>query len=569
MVALVGAIAPSPLWDTANGHLTATLRGYGVAYWPPSEVLSSAQFAAPGLSQLPVAAAPKSLPAQVQQSYSLDYYNRVHLVPLELNMGNLVTAQTRTVYVWNAWLNRTVTLAEIDAQNAEGIQLSNSVELPIDFLPLKERSWLVEVTPDGPPVIDASFMWVFEDDDGSPVLHITGNRLTAWMVPPDWANNVTETLSWLTDVQQAYDGNQTRLVCREAPRRQWEFTAIAYERERQILEAALYDWTARRWALPVWTDVTWLTSALQAGLDIVPIDTVNLDFRVGGIAVLWSSAWRYELVEISDVATGALVLKNPTTKAWAKGDRIYPCRTAMLTEAPSLPRLSDRLIKAQVRFLAAEPCDWPAVAPMTSYLGYPVLETRTDEPEDMAATHGRQMTLIDNDIGIPLINDPTGLPWPTQAFYWLLSGRQTRAKHRSLLYWLQGRANALWLPTWMDDIELTIEVTSISTTLSIVWIGYARFLHQRPGRRHLRIELKDGTVWYRRVTGSVEVDDENETLSIDTALGRSIKPSQVRQISWMMLATLNTDNVDIGHVHDSMGTATSSATFVHVPKEEP
>jgi hypothetical protein len=389
------------------------------------------------------------------------------------------------------------------------------------------------------------------------------------MVPPDWANNVTETLSWLTDVQQSYNGNQTRLVCREAPRREWEFTAIAYGRERQILEAALYDWTARRWALPVWTDITWLTNDLAAGITTIPVDTVGLDYVVGGLAALWSAAWRFELVEILDIAAGALVLKNPTVKDWPRGSRLYPCRTAILTDAPSLPRKTSRLVTTQVRFMAAEPCDWPAVAPPATYLGYPVLETRTDEPEDIAATHGRQMTTIDNDTGIPLIDDPTGLPWPTQAFNWLLSGRAVRAAHRSLLYWLQGRANALWLPSWADDIELTQDVSESATLLSIQWIGYVRFLHQRPGRSHLRIELKDGTVFYRRITASAEVGEENETLVIDAALGRPVTKRQVRQISWMMLATLNADKIEIGHVHESMGVATSTATFVGVPREEP
>jgi hypothetical protein len=179
------------------------------------------------------------------------------------------------------------------------------------------------------------------------------------------------------------------------------------------------------------------------------------------------------------------------------------------------------------------------------------------------------MTLVDNDIGLLLVSDPTGLPWPTQALPLLLHGRAERAAHKSLLYWLQGRANALWLPSWADDLELTQDMTVDGTVLAIEWIGYTRFLHERPGRRHVRIELKDGTVFYRRITASAEIDEDNETLSILTAFGRAFTRKQVRQVSWMMLATLNTDKVDIAHVHESVGLATSAATFVGVPMEEP
>lgn len=569
MAIVAGALAKSIIGKIENPRLSSGMRGFEVEYWPPhaSEVVLSPR--GDVARTLPVAANARPVPGAVAHSFFLDFYFCIQILPSAFDMGNLVTSQNRQVTVWNAWPNRAVTLDSVETQNADGINLSAPGALPMTFNPLQQRVWQLSVTPDGPPVIDAVIMWIFTDGIEPGTVKITGNRITAWMVPPDWATSVTETLSWMTDVQQSYNGSQTRLVCREAPRREWEFSAIAHERERQILEAALYDWTARRWALPVWTDVTWLAVDLDAGITTVPVNTVGLDYVVGGLAMLWSAAWRFELVEVLDVAAGAIVLKNATSKAWAKGDRLYPCRTAMLTDAPSLPRSTSNLVTTQVRFMAAEPCDWPAIAPTANYLGYPVLETRPDESQAIAAAHGRQMTTVDNDTGIPIIDDPTGLAWPTQAFNWLLSGRAARATHRSLLYWLQGRASALWLPSWTDDIELAQDILDTATVLTIAWIGYVRFLHQREGRRHIRIELKDGAVFYRRITASSEVDENNEALLIDSALGRSITRRQVRQISWMMLATLNADKVDIAHVHDSIGVATSTATFVGVPREEP
>jgi hypothetical protein len=43
---------------------------------------------------------------------------------------------------------------------------------------------------------------------GRRTVTITGNRMSAWMLPPDWERPVTETLAWATDVQQSIGGGE-------------------------------------------------------------------------------------------------------------------------------------------------------------------------------------------------------------------------------------------------------------------------------------------------------------------------------------------------------------------------
>lgn len=550
-----------------NASLSSGLDGYKAEYWPPPSgelvrIGSGASTRSPSPSR------GSARLGAVAHAYFNDFYFRVYITPARIDLGNLVTAQTRTVTVWNAWLDRTLNLPDVQAVNAGGITITGPGAFPLNFLPLQSRDWTLNVTTDGPAIINAAIQWLFAGID--PVqATITGNRLTAWMIAPDWASNLTETLAWLTDVGDAVDGTQVRQPCLPVPHREWEFTAIAEGAERQIMENALYDWSSRRWALPVWVDVTWLKAPIAAGTSVIALDTTGLDFVEGGLLVLYASASSYELAEILTLTTAAITLKQPTVNTWTKGARLLPCRVATLTDFPTLNRQSDQQITAQVRFLAAEDCEWPAIAPATLYLGIPVLETRTDEPRDLAAAYGRQIVKIDNDIGAITIDDISGLTWPTQSFYWLLQARTARAAQRSLLYWLQGRGNALWLPSWTSDVTLAAPLASGGITLTVAWAGITRWLHMRPGRRHLRIELKGGAVYYRKVTATVEVDSQTEQLGIDSALGVAVQPSQVRQISWMMLATLNSDRVEIGHVHDSEGTATAGVTFIGVPKEEP
>jgi hypothetical protein len=568
MVALAGQLAAAPIGGYVNPCVTSALRSSDPAWigWPVGAsdvgIVPAAQ-----LVRAVAQAHPRALNGVDGRSYADDFYDRIHIRPALIALGNLVTAQTRDIEVWNAY-RTTQTLDAVQAANADGITLDAPGALPLTFAPLQSRIWSVAVTTDGPPVIDATLQWLFA---GPPPVQvgITGNRLTAWMVAPDWGDDLTETLVWLTDVQQAVDGSEVRQAARGAPRRQWEFPVIATGQERQIMESALYDWSSRTWALPVWVDATWLASPLAAGSGAIALDTTGHDYVAGGLAVLYSSATRYELVQVDEVAVGSLTLQHPTANAWPAGTRVLPCRTAQLTDYPKLSRQSDEQLSTQVRFQAAEECDYPAVAPATLYLGYPVLEQHTDEPEDLSVSYSRKVNRIDNDIGAITLDDPSGVTWHSLPYYWRVQGRADRATLRSLLYWLQGRGNALWVPSWNADLTLTATVAASASTISVAWTGYTIFLHERPGRRHVRIELRGGTVFYRRITDAVVLDADTEQLALDSALGQNVTPDQVLQISFMALARLSDDTVELSHQHDSAGVATCAVTFIGVPKEEP
>ncbi|WP_229659141.1 hypothetical protein [Luteimonas terricola] len=420
----------------------------------------------------------------------------------------------------------------------------------------------------GAPVIDAILTFEFAGLDGIPVT-ITGRRLQAWALPADWGSNIEEELSWLTQIQQAVDGSEDSEALREAPRRQWEFDVVADRRERRIIENAVYDWAARIWAMPVMPDRSELAADLPAASEAIALDHAHLDYVAGGLAMLWGDLQRYELVEIATTEPGVLGLARPTLQPWPAGTRVYPCRAARLAEAPTWRRRSDQVITSRVRFEASEPCDWPAVAPPAMYLGYPVLEWRADESDDPTASSLRAVEILDGDVGLVSIDDITGRAWAQQSHDFTLAGRSERSAHRSYLYWLAGRYQRLWVPTFADDVQQLELLTSGVSTLFVAAAGITAHLRQQPGRRHLRIERNDGTVHYREVLSSSELDADRELLLIDSPLGADLAPEQVRVISWMALSRQASDRVGITHITDSEGAARSRLSFVTVGAHEP
>ncbi|RCH01932.1 hypothetical protein CSC36_6590 [Pseudomonas aeruginosa] len=83
------------------------------------------------------------------------------------------------------------------------------------------------------------------------------------------------------------------------------------------------------------------------------------------------------------------------------------------------------------------------------------------------------------------------------------------------------------------------------------------FANGRPGRRDIRIELYDGTVYHRRILTSTELDADTSAWP-STPPGPLVEPTDVARICFMALCSAATDVVEIEHVTDSEGVATAA-----------
>lgn len=565
---IVGMLVVAMVYGETNPVLADDIEAFTESPYEAAAVLSSSpQAAVRDAFRTPHGVGYGRIGTQVN-AFSDDFYHRIHVLPAKLALGNVASAQTRAIVLWNAHLDRGVTLDSALLLDGEGLTATGTAPLPLDFQPMEEQLYTLTIADEGPPAVAATLTFTF--DGFAPItVAISGTRINAWPVPADWTQPVEEALTWLTDVQHALDGSPTRMPLRAAPRRSFEFGIVEDRRERRILENLVFDWSARIWALPIFTDITLLQSPLAASADRVAIDTTGLDFAVGSLAMLWASAERYDLIEVASIAPNEVVFARTFDRAWPAGTRIYPCRKARMVETPTLRRKNDRVVTGRVRFECDEPCDWPAAAPATMYRGYPVLETRPEESDDPSATFARVLVVTDGEVGLIEVDDFSGLVYSRQSFAWLLQGRAARTAHRSLLYWLEGRTRALWVPTWTDDIQMVEPVTSSGQVLVVAAAGIARSLRQQAGRRHARIELSDGSVFHREVRTSTDLGDGREQITIDAAFGRTVAPGDVQRFCWMALCVLESDRIEISHVNDVDGVAKSRTTFIAEPGEEP
>lgn len=545
--------ASSPLAGGAFNSRTVTLYPYS-GYYLGSSARNGAR------SNIVPATSHFAWSGTLAPSFGLtDWYNRIHISIGLLALGNVVSNVTKTVSVWNAWLEQQQTLNTFTTVNGDGITVTAPGGLPLTFKRNQELQWIFTVATQGPPTINASYTWTFADGE-TVALNITGNRVTAWALTPDWSTGLRETLQFKTDVMTAWSGAEQRRALRIAPRRRFEFSSPMANQERRIIEASLFAWSSMIWALPIFSDGQRLTSALSPGMLTVACDTVNRDFRAGGLAILITDAANYEVLQITSVTNTSLALTNAVAGSWPVGSRLYPVRTARLASYPKITRRNGQFAEVQPSFVTVEPCDWTPASGLPTYRTYPVLEN-SPEADGADASYERQANLIDNDTGVVEIDDTADIGFPVWTHQWFMQGRTQRTFFRALMYLLKGRQGEIWVPTYQSDLKLVALIGTSATTIDVEMTGYTLYLVGQLNRKDIRIELLNGTVFYRRITGSTGVDANTERLSIDSALGQSVDPTQIRRISYMSLCRLNSDSIDLNHEGSDVGLATASTQW--------
>lgn len=494
----------------------------------------------------PVDEAPVSAAAVMQPMFGADYYNRIHISTRSYDVGNLLSLQTRQFTLWNAYLVPK-TLANIAQTNTDGLTLIQPSPTPLTYGGLKENTYTLQISTDGPPTIDAAYLFNFTDAN-DPQLTVIGSRITAWVWQPTWTEPMLERLEWMTDVITAYDGTEQRIKLRGTPRRNFEFSFVASGTMRRKLDSAIYGWGARNWAVPVWTDGELLTTQASAGASTITVSTSNRDYHAGGLVILLADSGSYEVAEISSKTSTTLTLLRPLNNTWAaQSCTVYPVRTARLQQTYGYNRFTGDVAYGRVRFDSEEINDYTAATEATTYRGYPVLTEKPNWIRNIDVTFDRKLAVIDFGYGEKAVFDESGVPTIAQNFEWFLESKQRIADFRAWLYARAGKYSAFWTPTWVDDMVVNATIASGSTTVDINYMEYTRHISAKLHRKDIRIELNNGTVFYRRITGSTEVNSTTERISIDSALGIQVLPSEISRVSFMALSRLDADGVEINY----------------------
>lgn len=481
-----------------------------------------------------------------------DYYYRVHVLPGVIELGNLLSAQVRQVEVWSAYLEPQL-LSSLVSTDTDGITLGQPAVPPTYFAALESRTYSLNISTNGAPVINAKYTFNFPDD--KPTLRVTGRRVVVWPFMPQTKHR--ERLEWLTDVIPSFN-NEQRLALRTAPRQAFnhEFQLDTYQFSRA--KAIATQWAHRVYGIPVWAELTRVGPLAQGTTEIL-VDTTVADYRADDIIIIWQDDVKNSAVEIGAVLPDRVQLKLPLGSSYLNA-YVAPLRFARAPSGVQFKRSSSDFTIASAEFLVTANKDLGGSIGLPQYRGKDVLTDRTVLIEDLNERISRSIDQMDNGSGPVSVDIKTSWVDSAKSITFDLLDRQERWRARRWLHSLRGKQRAFWLPTWNPDLILLEDVGSTGAALTVRPVGYPLYY----GVKDIMVQLKNGTQVFSRVLSGATDPNGNEVLALEGPVGVGFLVSEVEFICFLSHVRLNSDRIDIRH--DYAGRAVTSIPVMETPE---
>ena len=486
----------------------------------------------------------------VQGSFFTDYYYRVHVSPLVLDLQTVASSQTRQFNVWNAWPDRNANLDDILVSNPVGIEISGQA-VPYAMKPLKELTYDITVGTSGPPNINVEVQFDFSNViDPLPIL-ITGTRAVKFDIVPEVP--VNETWEWLSDLMVATDGTEQRIALRgEMPRVELNLK-VKFDSSESIRRfySDLASSVGRLW-IPEFQYATRTTAASASGSLQVYFDGTQTDIRAGDY-VLIQTPVAAMLVEVKTLNASGGLVSSPLVADIPANSLIMPGSPALIDNQTSIDRYAvnqaaeTTLICKMIRQRSALTRTGSAVT-LPTFLGSPVVDKRPLADELVKDEVSTGQVSIDNQTGLPDIISR----WD----YIRIGGPRTFKVNRikapdEMDYWktvfayCRGQARKFWMPTYRDDMKLAVAPSDATTTYTIEGTQYAEKIWPIITHRYIEIETASG-IHRTQITGA-SVTGSNTIILLTTPLPTGAGWRSVSRISYLLPVRLNDDKVEWKH----------------------
>lgn len=486
--------------------------------------------------------------AQIVERMSMteDWFERFHVVPRSFDFGSILATQQVGIEVYSAFRYSNHLWIDYINNAGAGVTLIGMPVLPRLFLPQTGVQMTLQVDTTGEPFVDTTLDFIF--DSGTTYVPITVQRVTLFSLPPELP--YVEVLGFLTDVIGHTDGSEQRISLRKNPRQGFEWEVIMEPGvERQIVDSILFDWQSRIFGIPMWHELTTLTTASSIGAFTITVGTTAFaDYRIGGLVLIRDSQTSYDVLVLVSMTGTTLTFDKATLKAHAVGAQVMPLRTAVLEGNPTGRRFASDAESLSLRFRVRDnDVSIASTAAFNSFNSKVLLDGLNCITTALDEEFEQVTVTIDNGTGVT----EEASPWSrhrrgtTKTF--LAKGRQSVWETRQLLHALRGRQISWYLPTFGKDLELLLATISGSPLMNIRNIGYTQYVKSRQPKNVIRVRLIDGTIILRTILSSVIVDDTQETLTLNGNWPSIITPAQIDRVSYVEKVRFDSDTIRIQH----------------------
>lgn len=263
------------------------------------------------------------------------WFESIHVDPRLRDLGFILSSQTFTAHVWNAYRWRAKIIDSINISGTAGLVLDNPPPLPIHMPATDMVEYTVLLSADGDPFVENTITWNFDPLEEGTDLIVSGVRLIPFPFEADLKQGpIVESIGFETDIIVSRRKREQRVQLKAIPKYGLEY-AILNDREvdSQLCQALLYGWQARAYGVPVWQDSQVLTSAVAAGQSVIPVDTEFFTYQVGGLVFLWKDPQTWEVLTIEEVNPDNIVVNTEVKNTWPVNTTyVMPMQLGRLSE---------------------------------------------------------------------------------------------------------------------------------------------------------------------------------------------------------------------------------------------
>lgn len=384
--------------------------------------------------------------------------------------------------------------------------------------------------------------------------------LPVWSIRPNWREGILERLEWLTDVLPSSSGAEQRRGLRLTPRRSFEVRFNPTGNERTFMDLWMNRLGSQQCLAPLWHDKAKMTATADAADTRLDFDNTFREFTTGGYAIVYVSAFKFEVVEIEGQDDTGIDLAAPLSAAWQRGSAVYPLRVSRIDYDGTLSALTSRVGAATLLFQVEEPNFYSlGDEDMMLYQGHPVLTIAPNRLDPLDQILTRLATMMDGRIGKRHVFDEGERAFSTSMYNWQVHGREQHHLFRQMLYRFNGRQKAIWIPTYNEDITLSDAAVTADTHLKIEHIGFGYVGGPASGREHVLLATSNGRKMLKINAMGASPGAGKERINLSTTVGGNAPAG--RTASFVDVGRLDQDTVEITHHTDSEGTCECSAAL--------
>lgn len=489
------------------------------------------------------------------------WWESMHVVPRSFVFGNLLSSQSAPVEIYSAFRRLSQNYTSFVNNGGAGISISGQPGFPFTFVPQSDGGLTlsVEVSTSGQPVVDTTLDWVFSTVPQTVKTPISLKRVVLFSIQPELP--YTERLQWLTDVLEHVDGSEQRISARKSPRQIFEWNFIMEDGpERAFYQNILFDWQARIFGLPMWDELTRVTSAVTASDTTITVQsTAFADYRVGGLFLIFTDKNTFDVLELdSTPGPTSLVSTSGTNNSYPTGTFVMPLRTGTAKSQISSSRFISGDANTKILFTVDDnDVDLADLSAWNSYNGKLLIDGCNSVRGQMSETFVQDIIEIDNPVGLYSLSFPWANGKRISQLALLAKGKEGIWNVRQMLYAIRGKQTSFYADSFTKDFTIDADIAA-GTLIDVANVGYTQFVQSRQPRNVIRIQYNNGDPDdLRKIISSAEVDATRESLTLDSSVAAHTE-AEVKKISYVEKVRFDSDNILIRHEIGDTTTRTTS-----------